>query len=684
MNRRTRMITSTLIGTLTLLAVFWVNDFPDLPLFLGCCIPLVVSCGLHAWLSTHASAAEAGEGNTSLAADRMLNHVGPDLRGRLRSIIEVADTVMVSDLSWAQRKHVIRIREQAEELDHAVANALDVAAIDEGSLQLHQVNFSLRDTLRELLAPHSRQARQRGRGLAHYVQTRVPDGLTGDVTRFESIVVTLLERIIGESSAPDVELRVALEANEGDHVTLKFTFTGGDIEPAAQRFEAVVGNQPSQSSVSESVMELAFSHAVQLIEIMDGRLVVERNDAGPPRIFFTAKFARSSVQSSHRGDRTILGLIPDLPVLMVHADNRDRAALADQLIEWQTEPTFVADGPAMWDALETARRRGNPFGLLIVSDELEEKSGAELCRELRQNQLYAATPRILLVPQDNRHAAENAALGGVATLVSTPPKPSRLAQAILSTVLGKGRFQEMCKGIGAAEMYVRSLIPLPTSDPIHIDWRYVPAADLGGDALGYQWIDEDHCAFYVIDVCGHGLDASLLSVSILNVLKSMTLPDTDFRHPGQVLTQLNRKFPLEDHGDRGFTAWYGVYRRSTTELRWAGGGHPPALLFRFHEQKARLRELKSAGPMLGMLPDAEFDCETCHVDEGDRLLVYTDGVFELETPEGKFGTFEDFIEFTKPLAAHPTLLDDLWNRAKLARGEDTLDDDFTILETQFG
>ena len=65
----------------------------------------------------------------------------------------------------------------------------------------------------------------------------------------------------------------------------------------------------------------------------------------------------------------------------------------------------------------------------------------------------------------------------------------------------------------------------------------------------------------------------------MNVLRSQSLPQTDFRQPGQVLTALNNAFPSEKYGDKFFTIWYGVYQRSTAKLRWSGAGHPDALLF---------------------------------------------------------------------------------------------------------
>ena len=59
-----------------------------------------------------------------------------------------------------------------------------------------------------------------------------------------------------------------------------------------------------------------------------------------------------------------------------------------------------------------------------------------------------------------------------------------------------------------AANYVKQMLPLPLNDgPVSIDWRFVPSASLGGDAFGYQWIDDDNLAVYLVDVSGHGVGA---------------------------------------------------------------------------------------------------------------------------------------------------------------------------------
>ena len=72
-----------------------------------------------------------------------------------------------------------------------------------------------------------------------------------------------------------------------------------------------------------------------------------------------------------------------------------------------------------------------------------------------------------------------------------------------------------------------------------IDWKFIPSTSLGGDAFGYYWLDEDHFVISLIDVSGHGVGAALLSVSVINALRSQSLPDTDFKDPEHVLKSLN-------------------------------------------------------------------------------------------------------------------------------------------------
>jgi serine phosphatase RsbU (regulator of sigma subunit) len=150
--------------------------------------------------------------------------------------------------------------------------------------------------------------------------------------------------------------------------------------------------------------------------------------------------------------------------------------------------------------------------------------------------------------------------------------PDLVEAAALLKELSDDRMRE---DFAAGVKYVRDCIPPPMEGKVAVDWRYIPSSTLGGDTIGYHWIDDDHLALYLIDVTGHGLDSALLSVSISNVIRAGSLGGADMRRPDQVLAILNQSFQGQQHGQKFFTIWYGVYSPASRTLTFASGGHCP-------------------------------------------------------------------------------------------------------------
>ena len=241
--------------------------------------------------------------------------------------------------------------------------------------------------------------------------------------------------------------------------------------------------------------------------------------------------------------------------------------------------------------------------------------------------------------------------------------------------------------LAEAADYVRTILPQPIADgTISTDWRYVPSTSLGGDAFGYHQVDEDHFAIYLIDVSGHGVGAALLSVSVMNVLRSQSLPGTDFKDPEQVLSSLNATFPGEENNDMFFTMWYGVYNKITRELTYASGGHPPALFFDNDKNgDIKVTLLKTANQALGAMPDASYRKDKHIVGEQTTLYIFSDGVYEVEKSDGSMWQFEEFAAFMNNIKTlDQSRLDRLHQYADTINNEDNFADDFTILEVAFG
>ena len=180
--------------------------------------------------------------------------------------------------------------------------------------------------------------------------------------------------------------------------------------------------------------------------------------------------------------------------------------------------------------------------------------------------------------------------------------------------------------LAGAVDYVMSLLPLPiTGERISADWFIATSAQLGGDGLGYHWIDAERFAFYLLDVSGHGVKSALLAVSIIDTLRTCGLANTDWNDPGAVLRALNGVYFSQSHDHLYFTIWYGIADLTQETLRYAGGGHPPAVL---RAAGCRNPKLAATGPPVGCFAQVSYPTLEVPLLFPTELYLFSDGVFE--------------------------------------------------------
>ncbi len=230
-----------------------------------------------------------------------------------------------------------------------------------------------------------------------------------------------------------------------------------------------------------------------------------------------------------------------------------------------------------------------------------------------------------------------------------------------------------------ADHYVKSLLPKKFDDEkIATDWVFKTSTSLGGDCFGYGAIDDNNFAMYLLDVCGHGVGAALLSVSAMNALRSRSLVDVDFTNPAQVLSGLNSAFDMDKQNGMYFTLWYGVFNYHTRELRYASGGHPPAILVSGGEYK----KLKTNGMVIGGMSESKFESASVTVPPKSKLYIFSDGVYELEYANGSgMMTVDDFAaELIKPSQPTKTKTESMLDFSKSAQNNEQFEDDFSLCE----
>jgi sigma-B regulation protein RsbU (phosphoserine phosphatase) len=235
------------------------------------------------------------------------------------------------------------------------------------------------------------------------------------------------------------------------------------------------------------------------------------------------------------------------------------------------------------------------------------------------------------------------------------------------------------KELRSAADYVLSLLPSPIKcGDIISDWVFVPSRSLGGDAFGYKQIDDSKFAFYLLDVCGHGVRSALHSVSIINTINFEIMPNMEYLDPAKALSELNNRFQMAEHNDLFFSIIYCVYDRNTRVLKYSGGGHPPALSIDKSGEKILL---KSTNRIMGFLPNTEFHSDTIQIGESSDIYLYSDGVYEYKSKDGKRGDYEDLFEYiveNRGLTEHE--LQCIYKNSLNKNSSTALSDDFSILK----
>ncbi|MFM7066688.1 MAG: PP2C family protein-serine/threonine phosphatase [Gammaproteobacteria bacterium] len=399
---------------------------------------------------------------------------------------------------------------------------------------------------------------------------------------------------------------------------------------------------------------------------------------------------------------TTHAMLAEARVLVVDDSRLMRLGLVRALRELGIEQ--IAEAGNGREALESIRQAS--FDLMLLDIEMPEMTGLELLHAMKLEADLRRVPVIVISSSEQLDTAVRCIEAGAEDYLPKTFNPT-LLRARVTTSIDKKRLRDLDarrvlelqhekeqlertqrrldEELAEAMRYIRSSLPEPTQAPLRIDWVYQPSTELGGDAFGYHWIDDDHFAIYLLDVCGHGVGACLLAVTAINVIRSGSLPGVDFRDAAAAMSAISNAFQCEKHNDMYFTLWYGVYRRSTRTLTHCSGGHPPALLLSAADGQGRStsERLRAPGLIVGVMPDIVYRAQSVQVPEGASLIVLCDGCFEIMDTQGVDATFEDFEQF---MQAHGTAEDGLEGLLAWARerhGPGPLDDDFSIVRVRF-
>ncbi len=332
----------------------------------------------------------------------------------------------------------------------------------------------------------------------------------------------------------------------------------------------------------------------------------------------------------------------------------------------------------------------NPPDLILLDIMMPEMDGHEVCRRLKADEKTREIPIIFLTAMSEAEDEEKGLKLGAVDYITKPVSPP-IALARIYTHITMHRQkkalvlsqQMLAAEINEAADYILSALPAELTGDIVTRWKHIPSTSLGGDAFGYHWVDKNHLAIYLLDVCGHGVGSALMSVSAINALRSQSLTAADFKKPASVLAAINNAFLMEDHNNKFFTMWYGVYDKANHALSFASAAHPPAFLRTGDsEGQTELLELTTGNMAIGFMEGSVFKEATVQLKKFNQLTVYSDGVYEIEKTDGEMVTLVEYTNIMKNLSdVKSTHVEEILNTMKALQAvQGPFEDDFSLLQ----
>ncbi|MGD1897571.1 MAG: SpoIIE family protein phosphatase [Phormidesmis sp.] len=337
-------------------------------------------------------------------------------------------------------------------------------------------------------------------------------------------------------------------------------------------------------------------------------------------------------------------------------------------------------------------------------------SGLDMCRQIKQNTQLSTIAFLIMTGHTDIASRVDALEAGADDLLFKPVDTDELTARVKSglrlhqlTQALMAQTSRLESELAEAATYVTSLLPRDTpedaSNCVSITSRFISSQELGGDCFDHYWLDPDYLVVYLLDVSGHGLGAALLSTSVLNLLRSQSLPGVNFYRPESVLKGLNEAFQMNDQNDKYFTIWYGVYNRTNNQLSYASAGHPPALLItpqsrrqKLKKENIALEQLRTPGMPIGMMPDSIYQWQRCSVSRNSRLYIFSDGIYEIcpasstalkqQAHQNLLG-LDGFTDLLTALEAQQNLTLDTLIDEVSAFGGNQFEDDLSLLEVDF-